>query len=131
MDAILSGCPGKPEVQDYDKIVDDIIQWSDSMEQAFNRICSILSHCSKAGMVFNPDKFQFAKDELQYAGYMVGGTKIRPTDTETQTQTHRHRHTDTDTQTQTHRHRHTDRDTQTHTETHRDTQRHTETHRAH
>ena len=24
-DAILSGCPGKPEIQDYDKIVDDII----------------------------------------------------------------------------------------------------------
>ena len=31
-------------------------------------------------MVFNPAKFQFAKEELQYAGYMVDGTKIRPTD---------------------------------------------------
>ena len=79
-DTILNGCPGKPEIQDYDKIVDDIIQWSDIVEQAFNRICSILSNCSKAGMVFNPDKFQLAKEELQYAGYMVGNVNIRPTD---------------------------------------------------
>ena len=47
------------------------------MEQSFNRICSILSHCSKAGMVF---KFQFSKEELQYAGYMVGNNNITPTD---------------------------------------------------
>ena len=31
-------------------------------------------------MVFNPDKFQLAKEELQYAGYMVGNVNIRPTD---------------------------------------------------
>ena len=77
-DAILSGCPGKPEVQDYDKIVDDIIQWSDSMEQAFNRMCSILSNCSKAGMVFNPDKFQFAKTSSNTLDIWLAAPKSDP-----------------------------------------------------
>ena len=79
-DTILNNCPEKPEIRDYDKIVDDIIQWSDSVEQSFTRICNILAHCSRAGMVFNPTKFQFAKEEVQYAGFTVGKDTIRPTD---------------------------------------------------
>ena len=62
MDTILNNCQDKPEILDYDKTVDDIIQWSVSVEQSFTRICNILAHCSRAGMVFNPTKFQFAKD---------------------------------------------------------------------
>ena len=45
--AILDDCPGKPIEHDYEKIVDDIIQWSETMEQAFFRICSMLSHSNK------------------------------------------------------------------------------------
>ena len=56
-DAILDACPEKPAEHDYEKIVDDIIQWSETTEQAFFRICSMLSHCNKNGMVFSPDKF--------------------------------------------------------------------------
>ena len=63
-DKILRNCAGQPEKQDYEKIVDDIIQWSDTIEQAFFRICNILSHCSKAGMVFAPAKFQLAQEEV-------------------------------------------------------------------
>jgi hypothetical protein len=38
-DAILDECPEKPSENDYEKIVDDIIQWSKTMEQALFRIC--------------------------------------------------------------------------------------------
>ena len=31
-------------------------------------------------MVFNPTKFHFAKEEVQYAGFVIGRDSIRPTD---------------------------------------------------
>ena len=65
----------------YEKIVDDIIQWSETMEQAFFRICSLLSHCNKNGMVFSPDKFVFAKETVEFAGFIVTKEGIKPTDT--------------------------------------------------
>ena len=79
-DDILDSVPDKPEIQDMEKIVDDIIQWSDDLESAFFRICNLLSHCSRSGMVFSPQKFQFAQEEVEYAGFVVGKTGIRPTD---------------------------------------------------
>merc|ERR1711984_2647 len=48
-DAILDACPRQPAEHDYEKIIDDIIQWSDSLEESFFRICSILSHCNQNG----------------------------------------------------------------------------------
>ena len=76
----MAGCPGKPEVIDYEKIVDDVIQWSGDLESAFFRICNILSHCSKAGMVFSSEKFQFAMEEVEFAGFVVWKSSIRTTE---------------------------------------------------
>ena len=78
-DEILAKVPGRPETPDYEKIVDDIIQWSGDMEEAFLRVCGILSHCSKAGMVFSPAKFVFAAKEVDYAGFWGGWDSIQPT----------------------------------------------------
>ena len=78
-DEILSKVPGGPDKPDYEKIIDDIIQWSENMEEAFHRICGILAHCSKAGMVFSPAKFVFAAREVEYAGFLVGWDSIQPT----------------------------------------------------
>ena len=79
-DAIRDDCPGKPAENDYEKIVDDIIQWSETMEQSFFRICSMLSHCYKNGMVFSPDKFMFTKETVEFAGFEVTMDGIKPTD---------------------------------------------------
>ena len=78
-DDILASVPGKPEENDYEKIVDDVIQWSEDIETAFHRVCAMLSHCSKAGMVFSPSKFVFAAIEVEYAGFLVGSDSIGPT----------------------------------------------------
>ena len=78
-DEVLASVPGKPDVVDYEKIIDDVIQWSEDIGTAFHRVCSILSHCSKAGMVFSPAKFVFAKNEVEYAGFLVGLDSIQPT----------------------------------------------------
>ena len=56
-DAILENCTSTSDVKDFEKIVDDFITWSTSITGAFNRICRILSHCNKNGLVFSPTKF--------------------------------------------------------------------------
>ena len=58
-DKILRNCAGG--MHDYEMIVDDIIQWSGTIEQAFFRICKILSHCSGSGMVLKSAKSLVAK----------------------------------------------------------------------
>ena len=78
-DEILANVPGNPEKPDYEKIVDDIIQWSGDMGTSFHRICAVLAHCSKAGMVFSPSKFVFAAKNVEYAGFWVGWDSIQPT----------------------------------------------------
>jgi hypothetical protein len=50
------------------------------MEQSFFRICSMLSHCNKHGMVFSPDKSMFAKETVEFAGFEITMEGIRPTD---------------------------------------------------
>ena len=78
-DEVLAKIPGAPERVDYEKIVDDVITWSPRMEGAFKRICAMLSHCGKAGMVFSPKKFQFAMEEVEYAGFLIGKDSVQPT----------------------------------------------------
>ena len=43
-------------------------------------MCNVLSHAGKHGMVFCPKKFNFAKEEVEFAGLMIGLDGIRPTD---------------------------------------------------
>ena len=50
------------------------------MEDAFYRICSILSHCNQNGMVFSPEKFQFASKSVEFAGFQITMKGIQPTD---------------------------------------------------
>ena len=78
-DAIMEACPGKPEQLDFEKIIDNTIVWSDDIEQAFFRVCNMLSHCNKHGMVFSSDKFQFACEEVDFAGITITMEVIKPT----------------------------------------------------
>ena len=76
----MEACPGKPEKSDFEKIIDDIIQWSGDLEAAFFRICAILSHCNQNGMVFSPEKLEFAKESVEFAGFCMTMEGIKPTD---------------------------------------------------
>ena len=49
-DAILDACPGKPAKNDFEKIINDI-QWSENMEDAFFRICSISLQTESDGLL--------------------------------------------------------------------------------
>ena len=61
------------------KLIDDILQWCDTIEETFYRICNLLSHCNKAGMVFSPTKFAFAREDVEFAGIVISYFVIKPT----------------------------------------------------
>ena len=60
------------------KCVDDTLLWADTVEQCFFRTCHYLTHCSARGIVFNPAKFQFAQDTVQFAGFDITPESVRP-----------------------------------------------------
>ena len=60
------------------KCVDDTLLWSKSIEDSFFKTCSFLSLCSANGVVFNPSKFQFCKDEVGFAGFMIRADRVKP-----------------------------------------------------
>ena len=81
----MATAPGAPDNQDFEKIVDDVIVWNNDIEEAFFRVCNILSHSNRSGMVFSPEKFNFAKEGVEYAGIIISKDGIRPTDKYLQT----------------------------------------------
>lgn len=64
----------------FDKCIDDTIIWDDHIEQNFYRVCQFLSKYSNGEMVFNPSKFQFAKRVVDYLGFKINDTGLKPQD---------------------------------------------------
>ena len=65
-------------IDNIDKCVDDAILYDDDIAQNFFEVCSYLTRCSSAGMVFNPSKFQFAEEEVDYLGFRITTSGIKP-----------------------------------------------------
>ena len=42
------------------------------------RCCNFLTRCGKSGITLNPDKFVFAQDTVQFAGFEIGPTTVKP-----------------------------------------------------
>ena len=59
-------------------IVDDTVIWGDSLEENFKEVCKLLDVCCKAGLIFNPDKFQFGQDTVNFAGLEITPEGVRP-----------------------------------------------------
>ena len=65
-------------IKDMDRCVDDSILWSNSIKENFFKVCDFLTTCSNAGMVFNPGKFQFSQQEVNYVGFKITNTGVKP-----------------------------------------------------
>ena len=71
-DAILSTFERK------ERCVDDTIHYDSDLEQHWWRTIDLLTRVGQAGIVMNPDKFQFAKKSVNFAGFRVSDSSIEP-----------------------------------------------------
>ena len=73
-DAILSNFQRK------ERCVDDTVHYDDieSLEQHWWRTIEFLSTTGSAGVVLNPDKFQFAQRTVEWAGFRISDESIEP-----------------------------------------------------
>ena len=62
------------------KCVDDSLLFDVDIETNFYRVCEFLEKCSNQGCVFNPSKFQFGEETVQFLGFKVTKDSIQPTD---------------------------------------------------
>lgn len=60
------------------KCVDDTLLWDEDIESAFWHTLQYLDLCSKSGIIFNREKFRFACDDLEFAGFQLSPTGLRP-----------------------------------------------------
>ena len=71
-DEIASDVPNKT------KCINDTIMWSDSITAAFHQVVEWLQLCGNNGITLNPSKFVFAQDNVEFAGFEITPTSVRP-----------------------------------------------------
>ena len=64
----------------YLRCVDDGLLYDKSIEKAFWHTYDHLKLCADNGIVFNPEKFKFARDNVEFAGFEVTQDGFRPAD---------------------------------------------------
>ena len=65
-------------IKNKTKCVDDTLMWSEDIAQAFTDAANWLTICGANGIILNPEKFVFAKDTVQFAGFEIGLTTVKP-----------------------------------------------------
>ena len=61
------------------RCIDNSQLWDDSTEFPFWRKVDYIIHCASKGIVLNPDKFNFAETEVEFAGFLVTADDVKPT----------------------------------------------------
>lgn len=62
------------------KCVDDTLLHDSSVEEAFWHVYDFLATCAAKGITLKPEKFQFARREVDFVGFRLGWDEYRPTD---------------------------------------------------
>ena len=66
---------GQPRVV---RCIDDSLLWDNSIENAFWHTFEYLKLCGENGIVFNKEKFEFAQDSVDFAGFEVTNEGYKP-----------------------------------------------------
>ena len=61
------------------RIIDDTILWGSSIASSFWHMVEYISYCAQNGIIFNPDKFMFGKDEVDFGGFTITEDRVKPT----------------------------------------------------
>ena len=60
------------------KCIDDSLLWHNNIEEAFWHTVEYITLCNSSGIVFNPKKFCFAEEEVDFAGFTLTQSGIKP-----------------------------------------------------
>ena len=72
-DEIVSHIPNKT------KVIDDTLLWADDLAGSFHQAVNIwLDIYGRHGIILNPDKFVFGQDNVEFAGFKITPTNVRP-----------------------------------------------------
>lgn len=63
------------EVKRKTKCIDDALLWSNTMEGAYHQATDI---CANHNITLNPDKFHFTEDVVDFAGFEITNTAVKP-----------------------------------------------------
>ena len=66
------------DVKNMVKCIDDTLLWADNIQDNFEQTIQYLDLCGRNGIVLNPKKFTFAADEVEFAGFEITMTNVRP-----------------------------------------------------
>jgi len=71
-DEIVADIPQKT------KCIDDALLWADDLEESFWQSVNWLNVCGENGVTLNPNKFVFGADDVEFAGFEITLTDVRP-----------------------------------------------------
>ena len=66
------------DVKNMIKCIDDTLLWADNIYDSFLQTASYLDLCGRNGIILNPKKFTFAANEVEFAGFEITMTNVRP-----------------------------------------------------
>ncbi|CAL4193977.1 unnamed protein product, partial [Meganyctiphanes norvegica] len=66
------------DVKDKVKCVDDTLLWSNNIKESYTQAVEYLQLVGRNGIILNPKKFKFAKDEVEFAGFNISRDSISP-----------------------------------------------------
>ena len=66
------------DVENHLKIVDDSLIYASNMADMYKDTVNFIRKCGESGMVLNKDKFKFAVNETDFAGFTIGNGKVKP-----------------------------------------------------
>ena len=71
-DKIIADIPRKT------KCVDDTAMWDDAIEPHWWRMIDFLDLIAKEGIILNPSKFQFCEKTIDFAGFQITPSEVKP-----------------------------------------------------
>jgi hypothetical protein len=65
-------------IKNKTKCIDDTLIWAPTIEDSFFRAVEWLDICGKNGITLNPEKFVFAQNDVEFAGFEITNNSVRP-----------------------------------------------------
>ena len=67
------------DMQRKTRIIDDTILWDSTLASSFWHTLEYISHCAQNGIIFNPTKFVFGEDQVDFGGFTITDDGVKPT----------------------------------------------------